>query len=396
MSIAARRRAAVLVPWIALAAVTVFAIAQVRARRESEPVAPSPPAPQETSVAPPAPDLTGAAGATETALDEALVDLEHARAETTALAKARAAALARAETAEARLAASQARVGALMAEVEGLRAAPAPAPAPPAAPSVAAVPAPAEDPVAGWLADVSAADAQRRARARERAAEASDEQIARLAALLAEDFEGRSEALARLAASLPAGDARDALVATLLADDAARPEHVVLLGARVVARPGVVEALLRDASAPVLAEALPFVAGGADDLDGDTRARYAAALAERLDRFAVEDLVVATRAAGLLRLPGAAVRLVVLADHEDPAVRAGAAYALSRVPDLDLVRADAVKHLPALLLDASPDVRTAAALLAETLVGGAVAYDPTANEAARREAVDAILQRLSP
>ena len=394
MTLVARRRAAVLVPWLALAAVTVFAIVQMRARHRA---AQGTPAVVETAAADPvaAPRSTedaAAALAAEAALDAALQDLDAARAEAGRLARETTQAWARADAAAALLAAHAARVQALEVEIATLRAAATAAP-------VDAAPAPVErqDELLPWVEDAGADDPARRRRALERAAAAGPEEVARLAEMVG--GEADPVALARLAAALPAGDATDAFVLALLLAERAELDVasrvVDSLGPEPLRRPAVLEALLGRAAPGVLQAALGLLAGYEAELGDETRrAELAAALAPRLDGDETAQLHAGARAAGLLRLPGLAPRLAALLTHDEGVVRVAAAHALSRVPDLDVVRAEAAAALPRLLLDEDLAVRIAGALLAEALVGEPLDYDPSASEGARREALDAILDRL--
>lgn len=399
MTFVARRRAAVLVPWLALAAVTAFAIVQMRARHEA--VRDAPPLAAETPPSPASPASpvagsapTEAALRAEEALDAALADLEAARAEAGSRAREGVLASARAEAAEARLAAHTARAEALEQEIASLRAAAAERAAE-AAEAASTPPAPSEQ--AAWVEDAGADDPRRRRRAVERAAAATPDQVAGLEARRVAGAD--LLALARLAAALPSGDATDALVVGLLLDgpvDVGRAGRLVTaLGSDPLLRPVVMQALLGRASPGMLKVALGQLAGREADLgDPDARAALTAALAPRFQSSDASQLHAGARAAGILRLPGTAPRLVPLLDHEGAAVRAVAAHALSRVPDLDTVRAGAVKALPGLLLDGSLSVRMAGTLLAETLLGAQVDYDPASGEGARREALDRLLDRL--
>lgn len=363
MTLVARRRAAVLVPWLALVAVTVFAVVQMRARHEAEQGSPPAVVVVDTPVEPvPAsaqPDIAAAAHAAEAALDAALQDLEVARAKAVARDRALGAESVRAEAAEARLAAEIARREALEAAEETLE-------APPPAPPAEAPPAAAEttDELAAWVEDATSDERQRRLSAAEKAGDLTD----------------------------------DAVIALLLDEGAPLDRSIRLvraLGPETLLRPAVLEAILARATPGVLKVALGPLAAHESDLgDAGRRTQLAAVLTPRLAADDFGQLHAGARAAGLLRLPSLALRLAGLLVHEEPAVRVAAAHALSLVPDLDAARADAVKALPGLLLDNSRSVRTAGALLAEALVGAPIDYDPAAGEGARREALDRLLDRL--
>ena len=289
-----------------------------------------------------------------------------------------------------------ARVQALEAEVAALRAAATAATAAP----VDAAPAPVErqDDLLPWVEDAGADDPARRRRALERAAAAGSEEVARLAEMVG--GEADPVALARLAAALPAGDEADALVLELLLEEqtdfGTTSRMLSALGSDPLLRPAVLEVVLGRVSPGALKAALGLLAGYEDALgDAERRAELAGFLAPRLASTDASQLHAGARAAGILRLPGVAPRLLELLDHEVAVVRVVAAHALSLVPDLADVRAAAIKALPKLLLDDSLSMRTAGALLAEALVGEPLDdYDPAAGEGARREALDAILDRL--
>lgn len=394
MTIVARRRAALLVPWVALAAVSLFAFLQTRARHEAERTrapASSPPSATISGDGERAGPTLAVVQATEDALDAALVDFEEARARAADLERDRMAVDARRETAEARLSVSKACVEALEAEaavheqeakardgeLEGLRE------------RIRIL----EDPVLGWIEDAGSEEADRQAKAREAAAKAQPEEVARLRALL-EASPMRAAAVANLVSALPESDDAGALVVRVLLAPDAGSERVALVGADALARPAVALALVEEASPEVLGEVLRWLAGRREAFDAHALGLLAEAVRPRLDGFDPVDVATAARAVGVLGLPGAAADLIVLTRHEDVPVRAAAVHALSRIPDLADVREEAERVLLAQLLDDALEVRIAGRLLAEALLGSPVDYDPKAGEAARRKAVDEILDRL--
>ncbi len=338
-----------------------------------------------------------ARAASEKALDEALVDLESAHAEAARLRREGAARRASAEAAAAAAALARGRVAALEAEA-GVSAETLVAREAEVArrgeeiARLEAELAEARDPLPGWLEDAASDDGGRRAAARRAVGGATDEQIARLAAFLAEDASSRAGAVAVLVGGLPEGEAKAGLARRiLLAEDASAASH-----ARVAS---VGEAALRvyAVARPVLTTGAP---GVVDEVVGRLAGRDLAwseaervALAQALTEPSIVDPA-RLRAVGVLALAGVADRLAELCAHDDVATRTAAAHALSRVPDRDAVRPIAFAFLSMLLGDEDLRVRTAGVLLAEAYLGGAAAFDPSAGPAERRVARDAILDRL--
>ncbi len=405
------------VPWIALLIVTAFAIVLL-ARRESpasaaRPTADgaSPPASGPATTAAPAPAaapaprdaaaIEKAAAATEIEYDRVLQDLAQERQHAADLAQEAAASRARAESAEARRAAAEARLtavdeamGAAEAEVKDLRQA-----LDAMGGRVEGLEArreAAEDPVRRWLKDAADPDPDHRQRAKRGAERAGEKDLAHLAELVSKDPAYAAPA-ATFLSWVEASDASDQATAAVLAaaDATTDPKAIVAaLGATPVARPAAVAPTLSNGGPALRRAVLDAVLQNAARVADDQKAAFAAPV-EGLLASGEPDLVArAARLVGYLRLDGLAPKLVPLLGSDDAAVRAGAAYALSRVPDRASVDAEVKASLATLLAADSVEVRTAAVLLAEAVLGERVAFDPAAPADARARALDALRPRL--
>ncbi|MFV1960104.1 MAG: hypothetical protein ACC662_11910, partial [Planctomycetota bacterium] len=351
-----------------------------------------------TESAPAAAPASGAAVACEKALDEALRDLEATRKTLAEATEARDRARAGAEGLQAKLDAADARLeaydravtaaekraraleettGGMTARVEELE----------------ARRRAAEDAAQGWLRDVASHEEDRLRRARERAAKAGAKDVRHLAELLAEDAARAKDAVALLA-SLKPSEAADAVVLAVLCAPGAA-EHAAAwtaaTGPAHLLRPTALAPLLSEADPPVRAAVLDWLAAHASAIEEGDVPRVGEAVLGVVDAVAdAASLAPAARLLGILRVEGGALRCAALLASDDPSVRAGAAYALSRVPDRAQVADEARKALPALLADPALSVRLAGVLLAEAVLGRSIDFDPPADEAVRRKALQGL------
>ncbi len=422
MGTTARSRLMTFLPWIALIAVTIFAFAQMRARR-SEPArpaaapasvagtvpraattapgraAPGQAAPGQADPATAKAAREAALRAADTALDDALQDLARARARIQELERVYGAATTRADTAQARLDAATARLDAAetdldvsVAEVKRLE-----TELGPLLERVVALEerrAIVEDRLLRMLADAVAEDPERTKRARGVAGRLDSDDLERLAVLVREDPTRASVAADLLPAVPSSTGGADALVTAVLAglepgdDD---HERLARLGRDHLVRPSLLTHVLGEAELgrwhPIL---LAWLGRHASALEEEARDALAHPLASRLlgDDDAMRAL--ALRLMGILRQDGQATALAPFLGAEDDAVRAAAAYALSRAPDRAAVETVAWAAVPALLADESLDVRVAGALLAEAILGRPLAFDPAADPATRSTQIQAL------
>ncbi len=384
------------VPWVALAAVTAFALvlladrgATPSAATPREAPAASAPAPAET---PGAVDPVAAANIAEENLDEALVANEALKVQVAELEKARDASLRRAEKAEARIATEEERLAAYEATLDqaGTLAAETQDRLDEMTRRVEELEArrkAAEDRVMRWIRDVASEEKDLRQRALDGVGGAGPDDLSRLAELVAED-PSRAPAVADLLAAVEPSDASDAVALAVLRAGV-EPKDVP---AALLVRPAVVKGALTEGDETLARGVLAALATHAARLDEEGAGAVSEAVVPLLDEPVLAPL--AARVVGIARSGGAASKLAGLLASEDPAARAAAAYALSRVPDLGSVASDARKALPGLLMDDDLSVRTAGVLLAEAVLGGPVTYDPAADAAARGKAVDQLKQRL--
>jgi hypothetical protein len=154
--------------------------------------------------------------------------------------------------------------------------------------------------------------------------------------------------------------------------------------------------VLADAGPGVRRETLARAGARAESWTDEERKVLADAVLPLLGSAKPADRAAGARAVAVLRLTGARLRLLALLGKDEPEVRAAAAHALSRAPDLEASRDSLRPHLLPLLEDPAPAVRTAGLLLAEAWLGEPIAFDPAAPEAARRAALAEIRARLSP
>jgi hypothetical protein len=383
------------VPWIALGAVTIFALVQVSARHDAEQRAEDAQRTPHEVPAPETSDAREAARAAERSLDQALLDLRAAEEREAAARRELHDALLRLEAAEAALSVAEARIEVLAR--------------PPEAPSEeldalrreleaahqrleAARTEAARAAVLEWLDDAASDDASRRKRATERAARAGEAEVAAVRDALDAD-PGRATAAARLVAAMPPGEPADALaIALLLAPEAAgeAPDRVSAVGAAHLARMDVVIPLLRSAAPAVRREVLVWIAARDVDWSEADRTRVASALLSVLEAEDADALASAAHGLGIFRLGGGAGRLGGLLLHDAAAVRAASAYALARVPDAAAADESARAAVLRLLADEAVEVRTAAVLLAERLLGAPVDFDPAGDAASRAAALERI------
>jgi hypothetical protein len=387
-------------PWAALALVTVFALAQVRARRGG------PPAPvgslrmfdehgRPGSAAPRAAEILDHAFEDRAAMaasrdrawrerDEALLAFDRAEAARAVLAARLAAEQSAREAPVPDAAADPAEA----TEIEGLRAELAVA----REEARRARESSGQADLLAWLEDAASEDHARRARARRRAAEAKPEDVEALRRALAED-PARAPGVGRLVGALPPGEAAGALAVALLlgpgaGDDPAR--RVAEIGPATLLRVEVFERVLAEAVPAVRQEVLSWVAAREKGWSEIERTRIARALGPLLGAEDPGALAAAVRGVGILRLPGLAARLAALLDHDRPDVRAAAAHALSRVERDAEANVRARAALPRLLVDDDLPVRIAGRLLAEAVLGRPVVFDPEAPPEARQRALDAL------
>lgn len=375
-----RRSLSTLLPWVALVAVTLFAFAQVRARRIAE---------QRATLGAPAPALPVLPILPEHPTSgAAALAAEVARAEARASAQAAERARTQTELLAAQRAVAQARVQALEREVErevergNAR--------------VAAAEGAVRSTGAGRLvADAASGDPQRRARAESAARQEGADVLRSLSdpeASWRQDSALAKGAL-RLAPSLPPGEARVRLVVE--AADAAPVElaenpsllHFLRGDADALA------ALLSEGSAAARAAALQAVGPGSEPLDPE---RWAVVVARTLERWDAQGPdPAAARLLGLLRPAPAQSRLAQGLASQDPALRALCAWGLARLVPLEsALRAKSLEATRSLLRAQGHEERAAGLLLAEALLGERLAFDPAGTSQEREAALTSLLPRL--
>jgi len=252
------------------------------------------------------------------------------------------------------------------------------------------------EPVRQWLEDVASGDKTRVAYARARASKATPEQIEALRAVLNQAEPAHLPAAARLANALPTGEATTTLVGDLVLR---LPQSGVRLGldrigAERLMSFEIVARVLAEGSTRLRDELVTRVTPHRATWTEEQRRALASALMRLLDSDEIAVLRSGLKGIAHLRLAGGVARLIELTRHESAVIRAGAAYALSRVPDLDTVK-DRVRALvPVLLDDEGFLVRTAGSVLAEVLIGGRVTFDPKAPAGERADAIQRIKKRL--
>jgi hypothetical protein len=318
-----------LLPWAALAVMTVFFFVQVRAltrARRSEARAlereralraagTSQPA-RPPAASPPERDPAGTQAA-----------LKAARARLTTLGAERDGLQSRLERAEALRAAARARARALEADRDHWRKL-----ADERAAELARARKAAHGPVADWLAAVSGSDEDAARRAVKAAGEASPPPVGALRALWqARPSPARADACARLLAAWPPGPETSALAGTLIA--AGGPQ----VGARMrrlhahLAEVGCMLAVLASPSLAVRRAALVWLDPETVKRSEADRARLADALAASLEADDPRLVGVAAEGLGRLREGGHEDELAALLTRKEPGLRLTAVWSLTRL-----------------------------------------------------------------
>ena len=369
-----------LLPWAALAVMTVFFFVQVRAReradaraREAARAAPRPtPAPARAApVATSDPQevvgLTSELATRTSELERAQQDLAALRAEgeasVAALERVAAARAAQAERAAALVQERDAWQRTANEKVEALARQLAEAEARLATP---------ERSVEGWLAAVAGDAAEARARALTEARAADDTQKAALRGLwLAASEPKPSDACADIVALWEPGDVASGLAGQIIA---ATPEDVDpepllrRLHAHVMHVQGMLF-ILWSPSPRVLREALPWLDPAAGGWSDEARTTFGGILGARLDTADPALLKLLLAGVGRLGSTSQTVRLGELLAHDDAEVRLMAAWALLRVLGPQDARKRAGRTVAALLAPGGGDLTAQAVHVARGLLG---------------------------